>query len=75
MEEAPSPREEPSSPREELPEPREEMPGPREAMKRPRPSTPPPPWCTTRELPRGLPRHGICHRHHMHACIKLYWFG
>ena len=20
-------------------------------------------------------RHGICHRHHRHACVKLYWFG
>ena len=20
-------------------------------------------------------RHGICHRHHRHACVKLYWLG
>ena len=25
--------------------------GPRKAMECPRPSTPPPPWCATRELP------------------------
>ena len=20
-------------------------------------------------------KYGICHRHHRHACVKLYWFG
>ena len=20
-------------------------------------------------------RHGICHRHHRHACVKVFWFG
>ena len=23
----------------------------------------------------GQPRHGICHRHRRHACVKFYWFG